>query len=174
MNKKHFLLSLFLLCATVLLAQEDSAQKAAEAAGEGPLYALGLSIILISFSLVFSAVFVALLILILAAVAIFVALAAAGVVSVATLYGFQKRSFSAGFKALLWLVIPATAAVTGWVVLLVLNRIFHWNINSEYRLMIGVGGGVLSGALLTVLIIRIGQLLLRSIMKLWSSAKFNQ
>ena len=157
MNKKHFLLSLFLLCATVLLAQEDSAQKAAEAAGEGPLYALGLSIILISFSLVFSAVFVALLILILAAVAIFVALAAAGVVSVATLYGFQKRSFSAGFKALLWLVIPATAAVTGWVVLLVLNRIFHWNINSEYRLMIGVGGGVLSGALLTVLIIKLAQ-----------------
>src|SRR5574343_267611 len=98
MNKKHFLLSLFLLCATVLLAQEDTAQKAAEAAGEGPLYALGLSIILISFSLVFSAVFVALLILILAAVAIFVALAAAVVVSVATLYGFQKRSFSAGFK----------------------------------------------------------------------------
>lgn len=157
MNKKHFLLSLFLLCATVLLAQEDSAQKAAEAAGEGPLYALGLSIILISFSLVFSAVFVALLILILAAVAIFVALAAAGVVSVATLYGFQKRSFSAGFKALLWLVIPATAAVTGWVVLWVLNRIFHWNINSEYSLMIGVGGGVLSGALLTVLIIKLAQ-----------------
>lgn len=157
MNKKHFLLSLFLLCATVLLAQEDSAQKAAEAAGEGPLYALGLSIILISFSLVFSAVFVALLILILAAVAIFVASAAAGVVSVASLYGFQKRSFSAGFKALLWLVIPATAAVTGWVVLWVLNRIFHWNINSEYRLMIGVGGGVLSGALLTVLIIKLAQ-----------------
>lgn len=174
MKRKHILLSIFLLCATVLLAQEDSAQKAAEAAGEGPLYALGLSVLLISFSLVFFAVFAALLILILAAVAIFLALAAAGVVSVATLYGFQKRSFSAGFKALLWLVIPAIAAITGWVVLWVFNGIFNWNISSEYKMLIGLGGGFLSGALLTVFIIRIGQLLLRSMMKWWSSARFNQ
>lgn len=174
MIKKHFLLSIFLVCATMLLAQVDSAQSSAEVAAEGPMHAIGLGIILIAFSLVFFAVCAALLILILSAVAIFLTLAAAGIVSVATLYGFQKRSFSAGFKALLWLVIPATAAVTGWVVLWLLNDIFHWNINSDYKIIIGVGGGLLSGALLTVFIIRIGQLLLRSMIKWWPSAKFNQ
>lgn len=174
MIKKNFLLSIFLVCATMLLAQVVSAQSSAEVAAEGPMHAIGLGIILIAFSLVFFAVCAALLILILSAVAIFLALAAAGIVSVATLYGFQKRSFSAGFKALLWLVIPATAAVTGWVVLCLSDAAFDWQISSDYKILIGVGGGLLSGALLTVLLLRIGQLLLRKMMQWWPSAKFNQ
>ena len=174
MKRHHLLLSFFLLCTNLLLAQADSTQLATTVAEEGPMHAIGLGVILISFSLVFLAAFTVLVILLLAAAMVFLALAAAGVVSVATLYGFQKRSFSAGVKALMWMLIPAAAATVGWLMLWLLNDAFNWQLSSGYQVLIGLGGGFLSGALLTVLMIRIGQLLLRSMMKSWSSARFNK
>jgi hypothetical protein len=144
-------LLLVLLTSQVLFAQTQAAP-----ADDMP-FGLIMGILLLSVALACMAAGV---ILSIAAITITAAMAAAGVVSTAIVVGLYKRSAAAGFKTLLMLVSTIGGGITGITGLYLVNRIFHFNFTSTAVAWAGLAGGLLGGALLSLILISIIRVIL--------------
>lgn len=82
-------------------------------------------------------------------------LIAVGILSSSVLIGLYKKSWLAGFKTFLFLLLSVTGGISGAITAWGLGKIFHFSLSEKSAALIGALGGTAAGLLLTAVILLI-------------------
>jgi hypothetical protein len=88
-------------------------------------------------------------------------IASAGILSAGVLVGLYRRSISAGFRTVLYLVCTLGGIVFGVGAFYLVNHFFHLHFTYKNILLAGAGGGLLGGLLLGLVVFQLIKLLFR-------------
>ncbi len=92
-------------------------------------------------------------------------LVSAGVISTAILVGVYKRSITAGFRTLLFIICPIGSIIAGMTGLYLINKIFVLHLSHSFIAWAGLIGGLAGGILLAILLSAILHLFLASVLR---------
>jgi len=95
------------------------------------------------------------------AVLLSAALIGAGVLSVSVLAGLYKRSVTAGFKTLLYIICPIAGAILGMSGFLIATELFDISVPAKKGLLARAVGGIIGGLIMAFAISKIVVMLAR-------------